>query len=65
MTAVGKEVLPENIVNHTNNMQYLKGFDEILNRSFLECLLISFYFAQNSDLENSIVKLIKRTVEGK
>ncbi|EGR33561.1 MIR domain protein [Ichthyophthirius multifiliis] len=65
MTGVGKEVQKEQIKNYTQNKFYLRGFDEILSRSFIECLLFSFYIAQNSDLENSIIKLIKRCVERK
>ena len=38
---------------------YMRSFDEILNKPFLESLMIAFYFNSNDDdLENSLVNLI-------
>ena len=66
------EILPENCLevgksmgkihkfkNYAKN-DLIKFFDEILNRPFLEILLISFYFTNNSNLQNSLMNLIHR-----
>lgn len=54
----------ELFVNYTNH-QSTATFDEILERSFLESLLISFYFAENALLSNEIMNLTKRVCKQK
>ena len=36
----------------------MKSFDEILHRPFIESLLLAFYFADKSELENEVIFLI-------
>lgn len=50
----------QKFVNYTDKI-VPKNFDEILERSFMETLLISFYFAESSVLSNEIINLIRRT----
>ena len=40
---------------------FMRSFDEIINKPFIECLLIAFYFnLNNKELENSIINLIMK-----
>lgn len=43
----------------------IKNFDDILGYPFIECLLVSFNFAQNEELESEIVRLLERCVSQK
>ena len=45
-----------------NYTQYeeIKSFDEILSRSFMESLLLSFFFTNSSPLQNALLHLIQR-----
>lgn len=38
----------------------VKSFDKVIHRSFVEILIMAFYFAYDSILQNSIVKLLER-----
>lgn len=38
----------------------VKNIDDIINRPFIEILLISFYFTEDPDLQNAIMNLIYR-----
>lgn len=42
------------------NMQPMKSFDEIIGGPFIKVLLQAFYFAEDSELQNAIMKLIMR-----
>jgi inositol 1,4,5-triphosphate receptor type 3 len=37
----------------------VRSFDQILERPFLEVLLLTLYFTQNSELENRLVELLE------
>ncbi|KAL4511687.1 hypothetical protein ABPG72_012532 [Tetrahymena utriculariae] len=54
----------EEFINYTEKIPP-KSFDAILERSFMETLLISFYFADNPNLSNEIMNLLKRVCNQK
>lgn len=59
MIEVGKKLTIGKFKNYTNEGEF-KFFDEILKRPFIEILLLSFYFADNSILQNKLMDLIYR-----
>ncbi len=48
----------QKIKQYSENSSLVKSFDEILDRPFIEVLLLALYFANHPILENSIVDLI-------
>lgn len=58
ISKIMKKLDNNNFVSKTN---YMKSFDEIIKKPFLECLMIAFYFNQNDkDLENSLINLLMK-----
>ncbi|EGR30657.1 MIR domain protein [Ichthyophthirius multifiliis] len=64
VTEIGKEVKQEKIKIYTDQLQ-IKCFDEILGYPFLDSLLMSFYFAENSELQKVLSELIKKYCQQK
>lgn len=56
-TEVGHSVKAEKVKIYTQRYK-IQSIDEVIDRPFMECLLISFYFAQSGELENKIIELI-------
>lgn len=56
---VGKAVKVEKVKVYTNKYK-MHSIDEVIDRPFIECLLTSFYFASNGELENKLIELIRR-----
>ena len=58
ISGTNAKILKKNSFSFFRN-NFAKSFDEIINKPFIECLLISFYFnLNNKELENSIINLI-------
>jgi len=45
--------------NYTEENE-ITSFDKVIDRSFMEILIVSFYFSNDSLLQNSILKLLER-----
>ena len=58
------QIFPSDVceIGHANFIKnYIKSFDEIINKPFIECLLIAFYFNRKTkEVENCIVNLIMK-----
>ncbi|EGR29160.1 MIR domain protein, partial [Ichthyophthirius multifiliis] len=65
LTQIGQQVKQEKIKNFTESKYYLRQFDEILNRPFLEILLFSFYNTQYDELKKSLLNLINKCLNQK
>lgn len=55
---------PSKFINWTS-IAPMKTFDEILERPFLESLLLCFYYASSPQLENEVIHLMRRVVNTK
>lgn len=42
------------------NEPYIKSFDLILDRPFIEVILLSIYFSKNTKLDKQLVKLLQK-----
>lgn len=60
-TEVGEKIIKSGKFRNFTNREEFKFFDEILERPFIEILLLSFYFSNDSKLQNSIMGLIHRS----
>lgn len=49
------------MVNFTK-FEEICSFDDMIERPFLECLLLSFYFTNNSQLQTALLKLLQKCV---
>ncbi|KAL4447069.1 hypothetical protein ABPG74_013921 [Tetrahymena malaccensis] len=63
-TEVGHVVKSEKVKIYTQRYR-IQSIDEVLDRPFMECLLVSFYFAQSGELENKIIELLQRCISQK
>jgi len=62
---VGEKILKGLKFKNFTKGEELKFFDEIIDRPFMEVLLLSFYFSDDSKLQNSIMGLIHRCTSQK
>ena len=63
---VGEKIIKTNakFKNFTKGEEF-KFFDDILDRPFMEILMLGFYFSEDSKLQNSIMSLIYRSTTQK
>lgn len=58
---VGEKIIKNvSFKDYTKQAVEFKFFDDVLNRPFMEVVLIGFYFSDDSKLQNSIMSLIYR-----
>ena len=60
-TQVGEKIIKGTKFKNFTKGEEFKFFDEILERPFMEVLLLSFYFSYDAKLQNSIMGLIHRS----
>lgn len=60
-TEVGKQVKTEKVKKFTSEFR-IHSIDNVIDRPFIECLLMSFYFASSAELEIKLVELVQRCV---
>jgi len=58
---VGEKIVKSGKFKNFTQGEEFKFFDEILERPFMEILLLSFYFSDDSKLQNSIMGLVYRS----